>query len=93
MVDKLIVRALYEDGVFKPLEPVDLPEQQIVEFELEIDSSEDENIDFRGVLAPYWEDMTYEEMEQILAAEKQRWLNRLMRQIEGDFETDDDHTD
>lgn len=86
MVDKLIVRALYEDGVFKPLEPVDLPEQQIVEFELEIDSTEDENLDFRGILAPYWENMSYEEMEQILNSEKQKSLNRLMRQIEGDFD-------
>jgi predicted DNA-binding antitoxin AbrB/MazE fold protein len=90
MVDKLIVRALYEDGVFKPLQPVDLPDQQIVEFELEVDSSEDDNLDFRGILAPYWEEMSYEDMEQILATEKQKWLYRLMRQIEGDFESHED---
>jgi hypothetical protein len=57
---------------------------------LEIDPNEDENFDFKGILAPYWEDISYEEMEQILSTAKQKSLNRLMRQLEGDFENDDD---
>ena len=30
------VHAIYEDGVFRPLEPVDLPERCHVEFELRV---------------------------------------------------------
>jgi predicted DNA-binding antitoxin AbrB/MazE fold protein len=29
----MTVRAIFEDGVFRPLEPVDLPEHSAVEFE------------------------------------------------------------
>ena len=27
------IRAVYENGIFRPMEPVDLPEQSVVEFE------------------------------------------------------------
>lgn len=64
MVDKLIVRAIYEDGVFKPLNPLDLPDKKVVEFELEIEAGTHEPADFEGALAPYWQKLSYEEMDE-----------------------------
>jgi hypothetical protein len=49
---------------------------------------EDENLDFKGILAPYWKDMSYEEMEHILHTAKQKWLEKLFRQLDGDFDAD-----
>lgn len=31
MTDQIIIRAIYEDGVFKPLEPLDMADREIVE--------------------------------------------------------------
>jgi predicted DNA-binding antitoxin AbrB/MazE fold protein len=75
MAGKRKVRAIFEDGVFKPLTPVKLPEKQIVEFELEIYKSEEEDMaSFESILAPYWKRMSIEEMEEILNAEKRSRL-------------------
>jgi predicted DNA-binding antitoxin AbrB/MazE fold protein len=90
MTDKLTVRAIYEDGVFKPLESIDLPDKEMVEFEIEVKGQKPKNIDFEGALKPYWkEDTDIEAVLEELRAERTQSFERLMRQIEGDFEEDD----
>lgn len=40
------IHAIYEDGVFKPTEPVNLPENSEVEFEIEVaDDSQQPSLD------------------------------------------------
>jgi predicted DNA-binding antitoxin AbrB/MazE fold protein len=36
MTDQIIIRAIYEDGVFKPLEPLDMADREIVELHIEL---------------------------------------------------------
>ncbi len=90
MTDKLTVRAIYEDGVFNPLESIDLPDKEMVEFEIEFKSKKPKNVDFEGALKPYWDENTdVEAVLEELRAERTQSFERLMRQIEGDFEEDD----
>lgn len=90
MTDKLLIRAIYEDGVFKPLESIDLPDKEMVEFEIEFKSQKPKNIDFEGALKPYWKaDTDVEAVLEELRAERAQSLERLMRQIEEGFEEND----
>ena len=41
----MTIRAIYENGVFRPTEPVDLPEHSEVEVRLPVPRSEDESLD------------------------------------------------
>ena len=95
MTDKLTIRAIYEDGVFKPLQSINLKNKQEVSMEIEIPSSEANIVRLGGTLAPYWEgdSLSYEEIEALLNEEKQKSFERLMRQIDGDFKEDGDSSE
>ena len=90
MTDKMTVRAIYEDGVLKPLEPLNLPDRKIVDLEIEI--RDKEIADFEGILAPYWDSTltSYDDIENGLEDQKSQSTNRLMQQINGDFDEDDE---
>jgi predicted DNA-binding antitoxin AbrB/MazE fold protein len=90
MTDKLTVRAVYEDGVFKPLDAIDLPNKELVELEIKVKGQKLKNIDFEGALKPYWNENTdVEAIFEELRTKRAESFERLMKQIEGNFEEDD----
>jgi len=91
MTDKLLIRAIYEDGVFKPLESIDLPDKELVEFEIEVLKKPRKVAKLKGLLAPYWDEQgpSVEDILEELRQERVQSFERLMRQIEEGFEEDD----
>jgi len=92
MTDKIKVDAIYEDGVLKPVHKLSLSDKQRVALEVSVqEDSSPEFVDFEGYLAPYWEGEapSLEEINTLLDDEKQRSVDRLMRQIDGDFSEDE----
>ena len=43
------IHAIYENGMFRPTEPVELPENSRVEFELRLVPSDDDSADQAGI--------------------------------------------
>lgn len=86
MSDKITVQAIYENGVFRPLVPVALSDRQRVKLQVEVQPETQHFVKFGGVLASYWkgEAPTIEEINALLDGEKQKSLDRLLRQIDGD---------
>lgn len=88
-----IVKAIYEDGVFKPLEPLELPEHEIVEVHLAAHGTGSRVIaKLGGIWAQYLvgDSLSFEEIEELTAREHKKSLERLLRQVDGDFDEDDD---
>lgn len=89
MADELIVDAVYEDGVFKPAEPLNLVDKQQVKLKVTVPTNTRQIVKLRGVLANVWGGLDYEALDAELKAERQKSLDRLLRQVEGDFGDDD----
>jgi predicted DNA-binding antitoxin AbrB/MazE fold protein len=80
---------IYEDGVLKPLEPVDLPDHEILEVRVEaLGGQSGEIVQLGGAWAQYLSEgvPSFEEMEAIVRSEQQQWLDRLLRQTGEDEE-------
>lgn len=56
MSETITIQAIYEDGVFKPLSPLELPDKQQVELHIDLQTDlSPTQTKFGGILAPYWE--------------------------------------
>ena len=95
MGEKIIVEAIYENGVLKPLTPLNLAEKQTVRLEIAIeeDAAQPERniVKLGGIWAQYLvgEELSYEEIEELTSKEHAKSLERLLRQIDGDFSEDE----
>jgi predicted DNA-binding antitoxin AbrB/MazE fold protein len=90
---QLKFRAVVENGLLRPLEPVDLAENEVVQVSVEpVEDQPREVVKLGGSLVPYLtgEMPDFEELESFLREEHQRSLDRLLRQVDGDFEERDD---
>jgi predicted DNA-binding antitoxin AbrB/MazE fold protein len=86
------IRAIYEDGVFKPLEPVDLQEKQEVEITVQAEQQSTGKVaNLDGIWAQYLVGglLSYEEIDEITEGAHRKSLERTLRQISGDFESSD----
>lgn len=82
------IRAVYEDGVLKPLEPVDLVEHQEVVVSIEATPLKKNIVQLGGSWEAYVheEDISYESIESALDEAKEAWLTRLFNQVDGKFD-------
>jgi predicted DNA-binding antitoxin AbrB/MazE fold protein len=88
-----IIKAKYENGVLKPLEPLDLPENQVVELRIEVKEERPRKIaKLGGAWAQYLkgESLSFEEIQALTHDEHMRSLERTLRQVEEGFGEDDD---
>lgn len=86
-----IIQAIYEDGVLKPLEPLELTERQIVQIRIEVISDGPQKITkLGGIWAEYGvgEALSFEEIQALTSDEHKRSLERTLKQVAGDFEGD-----
>lgn len=86
------IKAVYENGVLRPLEPLDLLEKQVVQVKVETQPDERRivaNLD--GIWAEYLVGgpLSYEEIDEITEGAHRKSLERTLRQIDGDFEKPD----
>ena len=87
-----IIGAIYEDGVLKPMEPLDLPDKQVVEIRVEVKGEQPRKIaNLDGIWADYvvGGPLTYEEIEAITHDEHVKSIGRTLRQIDGNFVDED----
>ncbi len=86
-----IIKAKYEDGVLKPLEPLNLPENQVVELRIEVKEERPRKIaKLKGIWADYLVGgpLSYEEIEAMTHDEHMHSLERTLRQVEEGFGED-----
>jgi predicted DNA-binding antitoxin AbrB/MazE fold protein len=86
------IKAIYEDGVLKPLEPLDLKDKEIVEIRVAKktgDAPVIANLD--GIWSQYvvGSSLSYEEIDDITKEKHGQSLDRLLRQVSGDFDEED----
>jgi len=89
----ITVKAVYENGVFKPLEAVDIQEHEILDLSFSpLPKKKRKIVKLGGALKPYLTGPmpSYEALEAFIQEEHQRSLDRLLRQMDGDFEERDD---
>jgi predicted DNA-binding antitoxin AbrB/MazE fold protein len=86
----MTVRAIYENGVLKPLDPLNLPEKQILEVRIEIPAQERRIVRLGGTWSQYVTGggLPFEEIQSIVHEAEARSLNRLIKQIGGEFDGD-----
>jgi predicted DNA-binding antitoxin AbrB/MazE fold protein len=81
----LRIHAIYEDGVLKPSEPLNLSEHQEVLVSVKTVTEPTNIVQLEGVWATDQADMSDKEIEAILNDAKQTSLKRLLNQIDGRF--------
>jgi len=84
-----VIRAVYEDGVLKPLDPVHLSEQEVVELRIETAGEQRRVVSLGGSWASYAveEAPSFEEIQYLTHGAHCESLNRLLDQL--DTESDD----
>ncbi len=80
--------AIYKDGVLKPLEPLNLREGERVEISLVTGPEQAAEFRLEDCLKPFLSGPPpdADELEDFLKTEHRKSLDRLLRQIDGDFE-------
>lgn len=74
------IQAIYENGVLKPLEPVELPDQQVVELSINMAGGQPHIVRLGGAWSPYLtgEAPTLDEIQQWTQAAQAQSLERLI---------------
>ncbi len=85
---QVVIRAIYEGGVFKPLESLELPEKQVVELHIQPTPHQGQIIRLAGSWAHYLTDKApaFEEIEQWTHAAHGASVDRLLDQVGGAFD-------
>ncbi len=83
MADTITIRAVYEDGVFKPLTPLDLADKQQVELQIALRSEQQNIVKLGGIWSRYvtGEGISFEEVEELTSEAHAQSLNRLLKDL------------
>ena len=83
MTDTITIRAVYEDGVFKPLTPLDLADKQQVELQIALRSEQQNIVKLGGIWSRYvtGEGISFGEIEELTSEAHAQSLNRLLKDL------------